>query len=320
MYTTVAVNNSVTTYNHSLASASFSTHGLTSLSTSPPAKVETKIQYAFLITGLLVLSAAIPFLVAFLSKRKIKKAARQYSNESVDRNKLPKKIKVLILCIIFTNSFIATAYIDLFPSFLVTFIMEQNQWTQKAASSLTSLYFGTYGVGNFIGVFILAYITSTKLIVFSYISSGIVMLGILLSVLYTKTILVWVTVALSGITMSAILPTLFTWTQENVTPITGRLASGLLISGSAGVMVNPLLLGYMMEMYSPMWFLYLSLGETVFCGLLFTTALTLSRIYSSKDKPESSKLNKPESPVKDMESVDTVDQVKIYPRGTLYGI
>lgn len=307
--------------NQSSTGSTISQELMTTVSSSagPAAVPESRIQYAFLITGILVLSAALPFLVAFLSKRRVKKATRQYSNESIDRNKLPKRIKQLIICIIFVNSFIATAYIDLFPSFLVTFIMEQVHWAQQPASTLTSVYFGTYGVGNFIGVFILAYISSTKLITFSYISSCIMILGILLSIIYNQTELIWVTVGLSGITMSSILPTLFTWTQENVTPITGSLASGLLISGSAGVMVNPLLLGYMMEVFSPMWFIYLSLGETVFCGCLFTTALVLSRVYLSQGKPELATLKKADSPVREVANVSE-EKIKIYPRGTLFGV
>ena len=310
--------NTTTTLNQS-GDGSLVTSTLAMLSAAPSTVGETRIQYAFLITGILVFTASLPFLVTFLSKRRVKKATRQYSNESLDRNKLPKNIKQLILGIILLNSFVATAYIDLFPSFLVTFIMEQVQWTQKSASTLTSVYFGTYGAGNFIGIFILAYISSTKLIAFAYISSGVMILGVLLSVLNTQTELIWITVALSGITMSAILPMLFTWTQENVTPITGRMASCLLISGSLGVMVNPLLLGYMMEVYSPMWFIYLSLAETIFCATLFTTALVLSRVYSAKDKPESTTLQKEDSPVREVQ-IEGGTPVKIYPRGTLFGV
>ncbi|XP_060575277.1 uncharacterized protein LOC132732782 [Ruditapes philippinarum] len=314
--TTSAVTNNITFFQYNSTLTSLSTGGVTY---SETVHKETHVQYAFLITGILVLSAAVPFLVAFLRKQAIQKTIRQYSNDSVDKNKLPKLIKRIILFILFINSFVATAYIDLFPSFLTTFVMSQLDWTQQAASSLTSLYFGMYAVGNFIGVFILAYITPTKLIVTSYLTSGISIAGVLLSVLFIQTELVWVSVGLSGITMSGILPTLFTITQENVTPITARLASCLLISGSAGVMVNPILLGYMMEVFSPMWFIYLSLGETVVCSMLFATVFTLSRLYSAKRIKihETSALNEEPKP-KDDEV--TEDQTKIYPRGTLFGV
>lgn len=265
-------------------------------------------------------SAAVPFLVAFLQKRAIKMTTRQYSSESIDKNKLPKHVKQVILGILFANSFVATAYIDLFPSFLTTFVLGQLQWTQQSASTLTSVYFGMYAVGNFIGVFILAYITSSKLIAISYVTSGVSITGILLSVMFVQKELIWVTVALSGITMSGILPTLFTWTQEHVTPITARLASGLLISGSLGVMVNPLLLGYMMDVYSPMWFIYLSLGETVLCAVLFTTAFVLSRLYSAKrvKELEVSALNKDAKP--EIAEETTEGKIELYPRGSLYGV
>ncbi|XP_052792146.1 sodium-dependent glucose transporter 1-like [Mya arenaria] len=289
--------------------------------------VEVNIQYAFLITFVLSLSSAVPFLVAYLSNRNEKKVVRQYSNASVDRHKLPKRVKKVILCIIFVNSFVATANIDLFPSFLVTFTLEQLGWTQQEASTLTSVYFGTYGLANFAGVFLLTYITSTKLKAFSYISSTIVLLGLLLSVIFKQNILVWVTIAASGVTMSSILPTLFTWTQEHVTPITSRMASGLLISGSVGVMVNPLVLGYMMDIYSPMWFLYLSLGEIVVCGLLFTAAFTLSRVYSQSDDQRAHMTGMTKGDNVSSETVEAptgtpepTEKLEIYPRGTFYGV
>lgn len=68
-----------------------------------------------------------------------------------------------------------------------------------------------------------------------------------------------------------------------------------------------------------MWFIYLSLGETVICGLLFMTALVLSRVYSTQDESETATLKKADSPVREVAKVGE-EKVKIYPRGTLFGV
>lgn len=251
---------------------------------------DTNVHFAFLISGVLLLSTGVPFLIMFIQKRHTRETTRQSSTTSQTvtnrETMLPIRIERIVICIMFINSFTATACIDLFPSLLTTFVMVQANWTQQSASTLTALYFATYGIGNLFGIFVLSYSTSTKLIVVSYISTGITLTGLLISIWFVNTELIWACVALCGITMASILPTLFTWTQEHVTPITARLASGFLISGSLGVMVNPVFLGYMMELYSPMWFIYLSLGENVLSFVLFTSAFSLTRVYSNVRKTD----------------------------------
>lgn len=253
---------------------------------SPSLPVNTKIHYAMLITGLLFLSAAVPFLVAFIKESRVKtKHENSDDKPSVPAGKkLPKHIERIALGIMFLTSFVATACTDLFPSFLTTFLIEQVGWSRQDGSELTSLFFAMYGVGNFIYIFVSIYVKGTKTVIFAYVCSIIMFTGILLSLIFKQTELIWATVSLSGATVSNIIPTIYTWTQEHVTPITAAVASGLLISGSLGISLNPLLVGYMMEVYTPMWFIYLSLGNIVVCALLFVSAMILTKLYGVGQK------------------------------------
>ena len=46
------------------------------------------------------------------------------------------------------------------------------------------------------------------------------------------------------------------------------IASMLMLSSAGSGMVNPLVFGYMMDNHSPLWFVYLLLGEVTVCLLL----------------------------------------------------
>jgi hypothetical protein len=52
-------------------------------------------------------------------------------------------------------------------------------------------------------------------------------------------------------------------------------------------MVNPIILGFLMDELTPMWFCYLLLGESVMLFVLFIAALFLS-----KNNPTNDKINK----------------------------
>ncbi|XP_053405184.1 sodium-dependent glucose transporter 1A-like [Mercenaria mercenaria] len=249
---------------------------------------DTDLHYALFISGLLLVSAAVPFLAIFFKNQHSKKSQRQkYAKNvsSVDEQKLlPTHIERTVLCIFILNSFVATAFLDLFPTFLTTFVIERASMTQQNGANLSSAYFAMYGVGNFLNIFASIYIKTTKIIIFSYITTGIMLTCVIFSVLFPNKDTLSVFIPLCGASEAIILPTIFTWIQEHVTPVTGKLASGLLISGSLGVTLNPLLVGYLMEVHSPMWFLYLSLVYTIFCAVLFVMAVILTETYSNKRK------------------------------------
>ncbi|XP_045215669.2 sodium-dependent glucose transporter 1-like [Mercenaria mercenaria] len=246
---------------------------------------DTDVHYALLVSGLLSVSAAVPFLAIFFKDQRAKKS--QHQNNAVKvitadkQTRLPSRIERIVLCIFLLNSFVATAFLDLFPSFLTTFVIKQAGMTQQVGSNLTSAYFAMYAVGNFLNIFASVYIKITKIIIFSYISTVAMLTGVLLSVVFPNEVLLSVFVSLSGLSSATIIATIYTWIQEHVTPVTGKLASGLLISGSLGISLNPLLTGYLMDVYSPLWFIYLSLGNTLFCAVLFITAMLLTKTYSN---------------------------------------
>ena len=240
---------------------------------------ETNVHFAFLIAAILVFSAALPFFVFYKTNKKPSQESNTPHETKEDTKKVSNKVQLmatLLLCIV---SGIGTGIVDSFPSFLATFGLLQLGWSQGTGSSLTSLYFAMYAVGNLIGVFALKCISSRSFIFAMYSSSLVSLLLFFVGVELTIGPLVWITVAFTGLTTSAMVPTVYTWTQEAVTPISGKIASVFLFGGSAGAMFNPILLGFLMESVSPMWLLYLNFAEVLFCTVLFTLAVLIVRKY-----------------------------------------
>ena len=235
----------------------------------------TNVQFAYLISAVVVLSAALPFLVYFITgSRKV-----QENEESQNENakKVSSKIQVLVVTLLCIVSAIGTAVVDSIANYLASFGILQLDWSEDMGSSMTSLYFATYAVGNLIGVFILKCITSRSFVYLTYITSIGSIALLYIGVYWTITVLQTIAVAAIGLSMSAILPTIFTWTQQAVTQISGVIASALLFAGSVGTMANPILLGYLMESVTPMWYLYLSILETIFCFAIFIIADLITR-------------------------------------------
>ena len=236
---------------------------------------ETKVQFAYLITGLIGLTSVLTFLGLFVSSRKRKKQEEQEHGDSGVDYGLPVKIQTLVLILLCAVSTLATGFVDHFPSFLATFGMLQLNWTQDIGSSMTSLMFAMYAIGNLVGVFLLKLMRSRTLIYLSYSTTFVSLLILFISVWWDIRGLQWFAVAIVGFTMSPLIPTLFTWTQEEVAPVSGKIASSFLFSGSIGGMVNPIILGNLMESSTPMWFIYLNAGFAVMCVILYTTSVLI---------------------------------------------
>ena len=237
---------------------------------------ETKVQFAYLITGLVGVTSVITFIYLFVtSERRGNKGGDEDHGDASDNHGLPVKVQTFVLVLLCAVSTLATGFVDHFPSFLATFGMLQLDWSQDVGSSMTSLMFAMYAVGNLVGVFLLKCMRSRTLIYISYGSTFIALIVLFVSVWWNIRGLQWFAVAIVGFCMSPIIPTLFTWTQEEVAPVSGTIASAFLFSGSIGGMVNPVILGNLMESSTPMWFIYLNASFAFFCLMLYTTCVVI---------------------------------------------
>ena len=250
------------------------------------AKLETHVQWAFLISGVLAFTAGCGYIASYISsKRHPEEAAINVTG--VDIHKHPSKpVFYFVMAILILLLLLITGWIDTFAGFLTTFCIRELGWTKDDGVFATSAFWIAFCVANFLTIFLLQYF-STETLLFSYfVVSLVAFVGLLMSSIYKMAVLVWVFVCLQGCAMSIMWPLMFAWTEETVTEISTRLSSIFLVAGGVGLMVNPLILGYLMDNVATLWFVYLLMGEGFVIFVAFTVIAVIYRQLPPPDCKE----------------------------------
>ena len=239
---------------------------------------DTKVHYSFLISGILSFCAAVPFLLTSLKVRSKPSAKRNDNNEGskINRPKQPPKLIRYTAILMITFMFlIITGWIYSFSGFLMSFVLNQLNWSKSDGSLTTTLFWTAFAVGNITCAF-LVQCFRTQTLLFCYCLISIISLsGLAAASFYVAHTPVLVCILLTGFSMSIMWPGVFMWTEEKVTSVTGRVASLFLAAGSLGAMLNPLAIGYTMDNITSLSFIYWTLGEAVALMILFVTVSAL---------------------------------------------
>lgn len=238
---------------------------------------KTNIQYSFLIAAALSLSASLPFLVLYLSSRRKKHRDDLVTQVSTDDDIsvckrpvcLPFKVKLFCLILLSCIMFLYNAIEDNFTGLLMTFSITHLGWSKSHGSKATSLDWASFAVGRFVGIFLVRCIQTSSILTVSLMLLVLSFTGALIASMTLQTTLIWAFVPLAGIAKSVVLPSVFSWTEEVILPVTGKISSLYLVTGSAGSMVTPLLFGYLMEEKGSIWYVYLLLGMSSGCLLAY---------------------------------------------------
>ncbi|KAK3596319.1 hypothetical protein CHS0354_031651 [Potamilus streckersoni] len=261
---------------------------------------ETNVQYAYLITMIIGILSAIPFLVLYLRIRAELCTDEEHKAKTSPRISVQLTIcrKIVILMLLMSVFHLYSAIEDTFSSYLMTFTLLHLNWTKLNGSLVTSMFWASFGFGRFLGIFIVRVVSPTKVLLIYCSLLFISLAGFLVGSLLLFDPMVWMFASTTGLSMSVIFPAIFTWTEENVMPVSGKIASLLLVAASSGSMLNPLYLGYLMENKSPLWFTYLLLGQSLSCLLLYVIVVICTKVciwfQSDADLDRSSQTNKEE--------------------------
>lgn len=230
----------------------------------------------------LCLMTSLPFLVFFCVSLQ-KTLQREKSKEEVEsKRKTQKRLRIMGFITMTIYMAVYCAVQDIFIGFLTTFVVSELNWTNSEGSYLTSAYCALYATGRFLGIFLVQCFSSAK-IIFAYNFMLIISLsGFLMVSFYDVIIGIWIFTLMTGFSSSVIFPVVFMWTEQKFLRVTGKVASIFIVASSIGVMVNSPILGALMEMFTPMWFSYLLLAETVFVFMLFFAGLFIARRIDSE--------------------------------------
>ena len=184
---------------------------------------------------------------------------------------MPMKIKATFLVLLALLMMSYCVMEDGFASFLMTFSLSYLGWDKVTGSYATAVFWAVFVIGRFVGIFMVSRFKQKTLLTTYFLLITLSLVGFLLAALFRMVPLIWIFTGTLGFSMSVVFPCIFGWTSENIMQITGKISAMFLVSAGIGAMIFPLLVGYLMEFHSPMWFIY---------SLLIAIMLTLV-IYAS---------------------------------------
>ncbi|XP_033761423.1 sodium-dependent glucose transporter 1-like [Pecten maximus] len=257
-------------------------NNFTSFSTAPYSDRpgQSKLYVDFLITSALHLSCAVPLFLLYIRAKKQHSCTKESKADgtiSQVHQKVDSSRKIVEFCTICLFLALNAALENTFNYLLVTFCIEQMTWTKVQGSFATSLFWATFGTGRFLGIWLIKMLKPVVLIGVFTTSLGFVFLAFVVFSYLKIDAGIWACAVSAGAAMSIIFPTVFTWTNESFITMSGKVASLFLISASCGAMINPILLGYLMENFTPMWFAYLLFGDSVAAIAVYIIMLLLVR-------------------------------------------
>ncbi|XP_045170378.2 sodium-dependent glucose transporter 1-like [Mercenaria mercenaria] len=262
------------------------------------------IDKAFVLTSGLVLSSAIPFLVMLIIggyDHTITSLASSTDNTHEESdplqekpdvinlkerltNKIKGKRKILVLAFVAGINLVYSATEDSLGDFLVTFSLHYLEWENSSSVTLVSLYWVISCIGGLGGVFLAKTFRPAKLLLISHLLWIASFLVALLASLYRIDIMLWIFISGSGLFMTLIIPAIISWTEENVSHITGRISSLFMIATGCGIAANPMFIGYMMGQYTYVSFLYILFFESILCFGFYILAVVSRYVRNSDDR------------------------------------
>ncbi|KAK6192311.1 hypothetical protein SNE40_003800 [Patella caerulea] len=241
--------------------------------------VETKLIYAYIISGIVTLLSAIPFMVIYCryKSRKMNRKDHKMQEENGLTKDLPWKYYILavVLLLLFYVAYCVVE--NSFEAYLMTFVVMELKWSKGKGTQITSVYWAAFAVSRFLGIFIIRCLRPAVMLFICISGLTLSFTCFLLCSHFQIHIGIWICAVLVGLSMSVVFPTGFTWAQENLLNITGKITSLILVAASAGTVINPVIIGYLMEELSPMWYCYLLVGESILCFTIFVVLVFVAK-------------------------------------------
>ncbi|XP_050418538.1 sodium-dependent glucose transporter 1 [Patella vulgata] len=238
---------------------------------------EIRLHYAYAISGALAFITSFPLLYQTFRKRKLQPTKRTSPDQEAVRE-LPIRHYIIAIIIIILTFVFNNSIEDAFSSFLMTFVVKQLNWSKTQGAQLSSLFFGMYVIVRALGIFFADLLSPTLLLFGSLAILLLSIAGLTISSIYSGHIGVWICVAACGFIIGVLFPIGVAWINKSIVSVSGKMSSIMLMGSATGRLCNPIVLGYFMEKFSPLWFCYLTLSEAA----ISITIFVMSTIYSKK--------------------------------------
>ncbi|XP_067660327.1 sodium-dependent glucose transporter 1A-like [Haliotis asinina] len=244
---------------------------------------QTRIIWPFLMSGLLTILSSLPFLTVFLFARQEKhKDATKALNGKRQGKMLPRKLLVLTLGLLGIFYFFLDEVDDSSVSFLASYVVKQFKWTKIMGARITSAVWAAFAFGRLAAIVFIGYVSHVKICGVFFFFLILAQVGMIFAGLYLSTVSMWITAFAVGFSLSISFPAMLTWIEKDFVQLSGKIMSVIFIFVGLGGMVNPQIIGHLMQVSSPLWYNYVLTIETVLLFLSFVMLVWLVKKVLSK--------------------------------------
>jgi FHS family Na+ dependent glucose MFS transporter 1 len=160
-----------------------------------------------------------------------------------------------------------------YGNWIYTYVLKMNLGDENKAAYLSSIFWGALTAGRLLGVPIAARLRPRTILLADLIGCFV---SISIAILWSTSIIAITIASLCiGLAMASIYPTAVTFAERRV-QMTGQVMSYLLLGGSVGGMLVPLLIGWLFESIGPRVMMF-----TVLIDLLLAFAVYLFLVFDS---------------------------------------
>ncbi|OWF39619.1 sodium-dependent glucose transporter 1A-like [Mizuhopecten yessoensis] len=255
----------------------------------------SQLYIPYIVTACLNIIICLPFFVLCLRNVcKNLKESRQVESPTINEMEnegsyivLPLKYIIYFVVIGSSLLFLGMALGEGFISYLAVYCVDQLGFTTAEGALISAISGGSNIAAIVVALF--ASCLNTLVYLGIHIVGTLVSVGVfLLCSVFNFTAGVWLLAGVIGFFRAMIFSLTLTWTNEYITPVTGRIASLFMVSTSVGCAVVPVLLGALMETYSNQWFCYLFLILGTMVLLLYIAGVLLTKhivmLYGKTDE------------------------------------
>lgn len=209
-------------------------------------------------------------------------------NSNTDSNKYPPskiyKGIVLLMLFIFMAVYVGTEVS--FGTYIFAFTVKGSLgFSKDRAIAITSLFWGTFSFMRAFSI-IFSLLKVPPSVMLGGNLTGSFLAALIMFIWKDNDIAIWIGSGLLGSSVSAIYPNIMVWMSQHIPPtgkVTGVLGTGAVV----GDTLFPLLVGVLLDKWSPLTLLYFTFSAIVLCVVIAIVTFTGAKLYLRRWKKHS---------------------------------
>lgn len=263
-----------------LDTSSVNYNGTVMISTnqSSTGNAQSEIYIPFSITSVMTLLSGLFFFVLYIiCDRKNASEVKKAYDVTHPVRKIPRPLKLFIIQLFGAIFFIHAGVNEVLPGFLATYCVELFHWSKKNGALISFLFFLFSMIAQVFGIAINKWINTIIYTTINFCIVFLSILGMVIISLLELDMVAWFLMSVLGFAKGVLFSMIFSWTNDYITPVTGKISGFYYICLMMGATIHPIIFGYVMENIGLIWFCYVLLIESIVMIVFVVIAIIATR-------------------------------------------